>query len=303
MENPNLKSLSQFFDMLKRHIHHFIFALTLLSLAALITWWTVFIHNSIQAQHNSHLEKLRVELGYISKELGNRENSPNPGVLEQDDRFEILNCTVYDRSMIVKLEPRWPELCVRPRQIALEQIEHKYNRLNFMLIGEAGFFVLIILVSSFFLYRFIQLERRTTLEVKRFWERSAHEIKTPITGVKAFLQNLKSHTYNADELAPYVDLALKQVANQEQLANNILSGTSQAVMGDSGCDVSSNHTLTDTAIFASLDPNSPDFLRLAPQASAPVVDAGLDLRAICPEDIDGDLRDTEPDLGADELTR
>jgi hypothetical protein len=88
-----------------------------------------------------------------------------------------------------------------------------------------------------------------------------------------------------------------------QVANNILSGTSQAVMGDSGCDVSSNHTLTDTAIFASLDPDSPDFLRLAPQASAPVVDAGLDLRAICPEDIDGDLRDAEPDLGADELTR
>jgi len=93
-----------------------------------------------------------------------------------------------------------------------------------MLIGEASFFVLIILVSSFFLYRFIQLERRTALEVSRFWERSAHEIKTPITGIKAFLQNLKSQAYNTDELAPYVDLALKQVANQEQLANNIMSG-------------------------------------------------------------------------------
>lgn len=224
MEKPNLTSLSQFIEMLKHHIHHFIFALTLLSLAALTTWWTVFIHNSIQAQHNSHLEKLRVELDYISKELRNRKASPNPGVLAQDDRFEILNCNDYDRSMIVSLEPRWPDLCIRPRTITLEQIEHKYNRLNFMLIGEAGFFVLIILVSSFFLYLFIQLERRTNLEVKRFWERSAHEIKTPITGIKAFLQNLKSHAYNADELAPYVDLALKQVANQEQLANNIMSG-------------------------------------------------------------------------------
>jgi signal transduction histidine kinase len=170
------------------------------------------------------LEKLGVELEYISKELGNRENSPTPGVLEQDDRFEILRCITSERPLERRLEPHWTDLCIRPRKITLEQIEHKYNRLNVMLIGEAGFFVLIILVSSFFLYRFIQLERRTALEVKQFWERSAHEIKTPITGVKAFLQNLKSHAYNAEELAPYVDLALKQVANQEQLANNIMSG-------------------------------------------------------------------------------
>jgi hypothetical protein len=86
-----------------------------------------------------------------------------------------------------------------------------------------------------------------------------------------------------------------------QVANNILTGTSRAVMGSSGCDVASNHTLADTAIFSSLDPDSPDFLRLAPSRSAAVVDAGLDLRAVCPEDIDGDARDTEPDLGADEL--
>ena len=31
------------------------------------------------------------------------------------------------------------------------------------------------------------------------------------------------------------------------------------------------------------------------------VDTGLDLRATCPQDIDGDERDAQPDLGADEL--
>jgi signal transduction histidine kinase len=220
----NLTIFSHLFRSLKRHIHHFIFALTILSLAALITWWAVFIRNSIRAQHSTQLEKLRFEMEYRSKELGNQENSPIPGVLQNDDRFEVFKCTANDQSMVFRLEPRWPDLCLRPRKTVLEQIENKYSRLNFMLIGEGSFFVLIILVSSFFLYRFIQLERRTALEVKRFWERSAHEIKTPITGIKAFLQNLKSHAYNAEELAPYVDLALKQVANQEQLANNIMSG-------------------------------------------------------------------------------
>ena len=55
-------------------------------------------------------------------------------------------------------------------------------------------------------------------------------------------------------------------------------------------------------IFASLDPSSPSFLRLDPSAGSEVVDAGLDLRSACPGDIDGDERDAQPDLGADELT-
>jgi len=224
MANLNYPSFGLFFDLFKRHIHHFIFALTILSLAALIAWWTVFIHNSILIQHNSQLEKLGFELNSISRELGNGNTPPTPGILEVDKRFEILMCSADDQTIVRRLEPRWPDLCVRPREVVLERIESKYKRMHFMLIGEAGFFVMIILVSSFFLYRFIQLERRTALEVRRFWERSAHEIKTPITGIKAFLQNLKSHTYDTEELAPYVDLALKQVANQEQLADNIMSG-------------------------------------------------------------------------------
>ena len=85
------------------------------------------------------------------------------------------------------------------------------------------------------------------------------------------------------------------------VANNILTGSSHVVMGSSACDVSDNYSLTDTGIFASLDPSSPRFLRLASSASSDVVDTGLDLRATCPQDIDGDERDAQPDLGADEL--
>lgn len=83
--------------------------------------------------------------------------------------------------------------------------------------------MLIILISSVFLYHSIQAERRTAREITEFWERTAHEIKTPITGIKAFLQNIRSQK-EYGEIAPYVDLALKQVERQEKLAENILSG-------------------------------------------------------------------------------
>jgi hypothetical protein len=123
------------------------------------------------------------------------------------------------------------------------------------------------------------------------------------TGIE--LEGVSNVTVVHNTMAGPMAIGINQRRSSDtgQVANNIVTGSSQAVMGSSGCDVSNNHTLADTGIFASLDPDSPEFLRLGPSASAAVVNAGLDLRAVCPEDIDGDARDSEPDLGADELVR
>jgi two-component system OmpR family sensor kinase len=60
--------------------------------------------------------------------------------------------------------------------------------------------------------------------MEEFWGRVTHEIKTPITGVKAFLQSLKNQSLDPDQLPRFIDMALKQVEKQEQLAENILAG-------------------------------------------------------------------------------
>jgi len=220
--DPKRRTVS---SALKRHLHHFVFILTILSLAALLAWWTVFIRSSIRSQKSSHLGLLKKDMKYIALLLGSDPRlSPSPGVLDQDQRFELILCRDGDAPNMLFLKPHWPEYCIRIRDSIIARIEAKYERQNFMLVGEAAFFGLVLLLSSFFLYRFIQLERRTGREVARFWERTAHEIKTPITGIKAFLQNLKSRSSDAGELARYVDMALKQVSKQEQLADNIVSG-------------------------------------------------------------------------------
>jgi len=93
-----------------------------------------------------------------------------------------------------------------------------------MLIGESGLLFLIILLSSVLFYQFIRLEKRSTREVEEFWGRVTHEIKTPITGIKAFLQSLKNQALPPEQVLLFVDMALKQVERQEQLAENILAG-------------------------------------------------------------------------------
>lgn len=210
---------------LKNHGHHFIFGLSILSLTALTAWWSIFIHNSIIQQRLHHYDAVASELRYYSLKLGeDKEQIPVLGVLPADDRFEIVLCGNTQGDFSGKLEPYWSEYCIQPRSEFLEQIEAESKRLNFMLIGEAAVFLLIIFVCCIFLYQYIRLERRTAQEIRQFWERTAHEIKTPITGIKAFLQNLKSRALDLQELEPYVDLALKQVKKQEKLAENILSG-------------------------------------------------------------------------------
>ncbi len=201
------------------------FGLTIIALAALLTWWFIFIRDSIRMQQSLRVENLELKLNYFALNLGLEESvSPPAGVFDRDDRFEIGFCKEFGEGRMQSLFPHWPDMCIRVRPAVLETIEDESRSLNLMLTGESGLLVLIILITSIFLYRFIRLERRTTREIQKFWERSAHEIKTPITGIKAFLQNLKSQTYTLEELTPYVSMALIQIERQEQLAENLLSG-------------------------------------------------------------------------------
>jgi len=93
-----------------------------------------------------------------------------------------------------------------------------------MVAGEGSLLGLLILASSFMLYRLISVERRAARELTEFLGRITHEIKTPITGVKAFLQTLKTRDLSREELLSFANLALEQVERQQHLAQNILIG-------------------------------------------------------------------------------
>jgi signal transduction histidine kinase len=224
---------SRIVSILRKYGHHIVFILSIISLASLITWWSIFIHNSIQEQKSSQYERLKLDLKYLSLKLGmDKDFRPIKGMLIENEKYEVIPCGNSEENMVRRLEPYWPEFCIKPQAAILQQIEKEYESLNFMLIGEGSFFILTIFICCIFLYRFIQLDRRTSIEVREFWERSAHEIKTPITGLKLFLQNLKRRSYSLEEIVPYVDMALRQVRNQEQLAENILSGYHLKSKGD-----------------------------------------------------------------------
>ena len=211
-------------SLIKFHAHHLLFGLAILSLASLLTWWSVFIQRSILEKRQLKYDVIIAEMRIRASDLDNRMITDlKPGLLAEDNRFEIAVCGREVSRLSIPLRGQ-SGLCLKPSRGTLEQIDLKTRRLKVMLFGEANLLALIVLVSIFFLYRNIRAERRSLLEVREFWKRTAHEIKTPITGLKSFLQNLKRQPQAIGEMASYIDLALNQVDRQEKLAENILSG-------------------------------------------------------------------------------
>jgi signal transduction histidine kinase len=210
---------------LKEHGHHVIFIMSILSLTFLVAWWSVFINRSIEERRLLRMNNLELALTTFSLQLGmSGEKPPQPGQFQRDERFEIARYSPAMGQLAKPLLPLWPEWCLKVQEVTLKTIETDFKHKKIMVIGESGFLVLLILLSSIFLYQFIQLEKRSTREMEEFWGRVTHEIKTPITGVKAFLQSLKNQSLEPGQLLPYVDMALKQIEKQEQLAENILAG-------------------------------------------------------------------------------
>lgn len=209
----------------RRKIYHFVFIFSLLALALLVTWWAIFLNRSVNLAHDLTYEKLSMSLEIHAYTMGHTKGVRPPlGIMVKDQRMEIVRTTDITTGDSRPLIPFWGELSIRPTRWHLDEIEDKHRRKRLMIVGESGLLMVLILVSGLMIYRMYWLEKRTTRELNEFWSRVSHEIKTPITGLKAFLETLQNGDLSRDELEPLIQLALKQVERQRQLAENMLIG-------------------------------------------------------------------------------
>lgn len=209
----------------RRQTFHLVFVCSLLALTMLVTWWAVFLYRSVEQTYTTKVENIRQAVYSYSLFLGHDPSGKPPqGTYTRDARLEILHLHHSPGQHAIQLLPFWAGLWLTPKQDILDQLQHKFKRQRFMIIGESAFLVLLILVSGLMIYRMYWLEKRTTTELHDLWSRVSHEIKTPITGVKAFLETLHAQPMSRDEMKPLLELALKQVERQQQLSENMLIG-------------------------------------------------------------------------------
>jgi len=157
--------------------------------------------------------------------LGHLEDSKTlaEGVRESKG-IEVVSCADAGVDLRMQLSPYHQQLCVIPSRGEVDDLERDSRRGRAMVAGESVLSVLLILATGWMFYRLLESEKRSAQELQEMWSRVTHEIKTPIAGIKALLQTLQTHEFSREELAPLLEMGLREADRQERLAENLLVG-------------------------------------------------------------------------------
>ncbi len=204
--------------------HHLFFGASFVLLAALVAWWAVFLRASEEERYRNQLKEIRLEAQFFASLLGHIPNPPSK--LDDIQGAERLRYVACDRAIDISkaMRPFHPETCLAPKKKVVAEIERDHRSKTTMVLGESALSIVLILVTGWMFFRMVAAERRSRTEIRDLWSRVSHEIKTPITGVKALLQTLEARDLPRDEVLPLLRMALTQVDRQERLAENLLMG-------------------------------------------------------------------------------
>ncbi len=217
MRNRHVKPL----PIIIRYGHHIVFAVSILLMASLITWWSIFISNSIAEQYNLQMKLL---INIVKSTAGKSAS------ILSDERIEKVHTrnvtpVEIEKSIAIEAEDGY---YLRIRPAVIEEIERNLRSKRLMVAGESVFLFIMLTICCFLLYRFISINRALSRQAERFWQSITHELKTPITGIKIFLQSLQRGAFREQDIDQYLKLAIEQVYSQEKMAENLIAG---ATMG------------------------------------------------------------------------
>ncbi len=204
-----------------RH-YHVIFALSLLCLAALVAWWTVFLNGAVSAERQAAIAELQHQALESALRLGHRERPPTLADLPAGAELELLPCDDGALPGAVPVEPLYVELCLQPATEAVGAIHAKMRRRRAMVHGEGSFLVLLLGVCTVMLFQLVRSERRHLRRMESFIHAVTHEMKTPLTGIKTLLETLRAGRVPQAAQARLFELGLENCERLEHSIENVL---------------------------------------------------------------------------------
>ncbi|MDP2308450.1 MAG: HAMP domain-containing sensor histidine kinase [Pseudomonadota bacterium] len=99
----------------------------------------------------------------------------------------------------------------------------EYGRKRLMLIGESVTLTFLAVILAGLVVRFARRERAQILRLEGVMAASTHELKTPIAGIKALLESLRSGVLPPEKMSPYLDKGLAAAERLEHLVESILA--------------------------------------------------------------------------------
>lgn len=209
--------------MLKRHWHSIIFFITLVALSALGLWWFLFFQRAIRFERQATLNALQSATTMTALKLGHSVQPQKIGPFADGSLLELVPLAQAKQGpMYASLRPMHPELAVRPRHEAFDKLETRMHRRWLMVVGEGGFLLFLLLMTTGMLSYMLRLERREGRRLKDFISTVTHEMKTPLAGIKSMLQTSAAGRIPPEQMPELTAMALREAARLERLIENVL---------------------------------------------------------------------------------
>jgi len=203
--------------------YHVIFALTLVALIALGMWWTVYIVQSVEFEHQARMSRLRNLVDTAALIAGHSPNPPRLGRVSEAAPIEWVytaDCAADDVSAAAL--PLYPHLSVRASTEAVREVQHKNLRRRVMIVGEGTLLFVLLGVCTVMLYRLVRNEQQANKRMQDFVSSVTHEMKTPLAGIKSLLQTMAAGRVPEADSARLIAMGLKETDRLEHSIENVL---------------------------------------------------------------------------------
>jgi signal transduction histidine kinase len=113
---------------------------------------------------------------------------------------------------------------MRPDLTALQQ-EQLFNTKVWMIVGEGGVFLVMLVLGFWYIKRTISRELQLARMEKTFLLSVTHELKTPIAAIRLFLETMKARKLTEEQTKSILNDALRETERLQMLSENILLAT------------------------------------------------------------------------------
>jgi two-component system phosphate regulon sensor histidine kinase PhoR len=132
--------------------------------------------------------------------------------------FEFRGGAPFPGPMAWGFDP----LPVRPTQARLDELESERKSTIIMFASEGSFFVLLIVVGVYMIYRTVRKSAELGRRQHNFVAAVTHELKAPLASVKLYAETLARPEITIEQRNEYLQRMLQDVARLEHLIDNTL---------------------------------------------------------------------------------
>jgi two-component system phosphate regulon sensor histidine kinase PhoR len=198
-----------------------VFGIVTVYIVAAFGWWTyAHIRSSSQlyAEQKEKLElmcyKATIDInGAVSQELFNNTDDARKYFAANYPGLEI----VFDEGA-----ESFDNYMIRPTREAYEQLDKKHSRIILMYALEGMVMMGLLFWGIIWIYRNLQNKLKLKRQQSNFLLSITHELKTPLTSIKLYLETLQKRTLDKEQASTIVSNSLADVSRLRDLVDNIL---------------------------------------------------------------------------------